>query len=190
MNGYNLALFIHLLGVIALFIAIGLVQRGGVNVRTAESVQQARTWLGLLRTTRTMFPSSGVVILLAGLYMAGDAWEFSDPWIVVSIVALVLMLAVGGAVIGRRFQAMGQAAATAPDGPVAGHLKTLIEDPLPWVLVYMNTGIGLGILWLMTNKPDWAASILIVVGLGALGAVLGMVGLRRTSGPSRAVGQQ
>lgn len=33
MNTYNIALFIHLLGVVTLFIAIALVQRGGAEVR-------------------------------------------------------------------------------------------------------------------------------------------------------------
>jgi hypothetical protein len=116
----GVALFIHLLGVITLFIAIGLLQRGGARLRASSTVEEMRLWLGLVQTTRRMFPAALLLILLSGLYMTDQSWTFDTPWIIVAIVSVVIMGALGGAVVGRGFAAIGRATSgtgsASPDG--------------------------------------------------------------------------
>ncbi|MGH2708669.1 MAG: hypothetical protein ACRDJK_10290, partial [Actinomycetota bacterium] len=90
-TGRSVALFIHLLGVVALFIAMGIVQRGGSGVRVSSTVEELRLWLGLVQTTRAMFPAALLFILGSGLYMADRSWSFDTPWIVVAIVSIVVI---------------------------------------------------------------------------------------------------
>jgi hypothetical protein len=179
MTLYEVALFIHLLGVVTLFIAIGITQRAGAQVRTAENLDHLRLWLGLIRMTRQMFPTSVVLLLLTGLYMAGDAWSFGDAWIVIAIVGVIALAVVGATVIGLRFQKIGMAAGAAGNGPVPAEIARAIEEPTIWIALYANSGMSLGILWLMATKPDWPASIAVVVGLALVGGLLGRLSLSR-----------
>jgi hypothetical protein len=187
MSGYDVVLFIHLLGVVTLFIAIGIVQRAGANARRAESLDHLRVWLGFVRTTQPMFPAAALILLATGLYMAGDAWEFDEPWIVVGIVGLVGMNLVGPLVIRPRLSRIGEAAGHAGDGPVPAEINRLRIEPTPWIAVSGNSGAALGILWLMIAKPDWVEAVAVVAVLAIVGAVIGSVVARRdtTAGVAR-----
>jgi hypothetical protein len=42
-------------------------------------------------------------------------------------------------------------------------------------------GMGIGVVWLMTIKPGWTQSILVVTILTVLGGLIGAVMVRRTA---------
>ena len=69
MSLYTLALFAHLVGVLSLFIGMGLQWTVIVGFRRAQSISQMRLWSGLLRPVAMLGPLSAVLILLAGGYM-------------------------------------------------------------------------------------------------------------------------
>ena len=52
MNLYAIALFVHMIGLIALFGGLVIVQDGGSRLRAATTWKEARTWLELLRPVR------------------------------------------------------------------------------------------------------------------------------------------
>jgi small-conductance mechanosensitive channel len=176
---YNVVLFAHVLGVVMLFAAFSVMQLGGARLRRAGSTEQARLWLGLLAVTGPMFAVAFLLILAGGLYMTVDVWSFSTPWIDVALVTVGIMLAVGNGVVGRGLSKMGKMAAAAPDGPLSPELRAAIEDRALWTSSFVLTGFGVGVLWLMTNKPGWTESILVVLGVGLIGAVLGSAATRR-----------
>lgn len=171
MNERSVALFIHLLGVVTLFIAVGMVQRLGAKIRSASSVEELRLWFSLVRTTGPMFPAAALVILASGLFMAARSFSFETPWIAVAIGAVVVMMILGGGVLGRAMAAMGKEAASA--GSVTPELARAIANPTPWVVLGLNSGMAIGVLWLMVNRPGWAQSIGVVVVLGVIGAIAG-----------------
>lgn len=176
---YNVVLFLHILGVVALFAAFAITQLGGAGLRRAESTDEARLWLGMLRVTGPMFGVAFFLILAAGLYMTVDVWTFSTSWVDVALVTAGIMVVLGTAVVGRGLSRMGQAAATAPEGRLSPDLRDLIADRAVWLSLFTLNGFGFAVLWLMTNKPGWAESILVVLVLGIIGAVLGSGVLRR-----------
>jgi hypothetical protein len=98
--------FIHLLGVVTLSSAIGINQRRGTRVRQAETLEHVRLWLGLMRTTRGMWPAAIVMILGAGLYMTADSWSFKTPWIATALVCVAVTLLAGLVMVGRRIGRM------------------------------------------------------------------------------------
>jgi hypothetical protein len=186
MSGYELALFLHILGVIILFGAIVLFQGVGARLRAAKTVSDARLSLLIMRPTGRMFPVGAVLLILTGLYMADQAWSFSTPWIVVAIVTIVLMLAVGGLLVGRTMERLGRAAMSAEDGVLPPELAEAIARG-PWIPIAAQSGMALGIVWLMTVKPEWVGSIVAIIIFALLGAVAGVAITRRPaqSSPSR-----
>jgi hypothetical protein len=182
-SAYTVALFVHVLGVVMLFVAMGLQQRGLAQVRSAGSLEHLRLWLGLVRSSQRIYGPAIVLLLAGGLFMAGKAWSFTTPWIVVALVGLGAMIVLGILVVGRRFGAIETAASAAGEGPVPPDVARRIAEPGPWVCLFALNGVAVGILWLMTNKPGWAVSVAVVAGLAAVaGAIGGTVAIPRRTG--------
>jgi hypothetical protein len=177
MRAYDFALFVHLLGVVTLFAAVTLMQAAGARLRRAATVEHVRLWLGLARPVRVMFPLAGLLLLGTGLFMAAEAWTFATPWVAVSIVGFVA-IAVGGEVQGRHFAAVGAAAAAAGEERVPSGLARLVARPAPWRSGFAMNGAAVGTLWLMATKPGWLGSVTAVLGLTAIGAIVGSAVVR------------
>jgi hypothetical protein len=185
MHVYDAMLFVHILGVVTLFGAITLTQVGVTRLGRAQTLDELRTWVGMTQIAGRMFPISFVLILVGGLYMAGDRGSFGDPWIVVALGSLVVMGALGGGVLGRTLESVGRSLATdasdrssgSPD--FAARVSASLRPPMMAL-----TGVSIGVLWLMTNKPGWVVSIAVVVGLGLVGALVGAVAARRGGKPA------
>jgi hypothetical protein len=178
---YNVVLFVHIVGVATLFAAFGAMQIGGSRVRHAQSVEQAGLWLGLLRVAGSLFGVAFLLILAAGLYMTVDVWTFSTPWVDVALVGVGIMIVLGGGVVARGLGKMGAAVAAADPGPLSQRLRDVIADPVIWASNFMAMGIAVGNLWLMTNKPGWVESVIVVVALALIGAGLGLAASRRSA---------
>ncbi|MBA2274986.1 MAG: hypothetical protein H0W21_13985, partial [Actinobacteria bacterium] len=77
--------------------------------------------------------------------------------------------------------AIGRSAAEAEGGAVPAEVKRLIATPTGWQAAFALNGIALGILWVMAIKPGLTHSIVVVVGLGLLGALAGYLVARPRS---------
>jgi hypothetical protein len=174
MSLYALALFAHLVGVLSLFIGMGLQWAVIVGFRRAQAVAQVRLWGGLLRPVAMLGPLSAVLILLAGGYMMFTTWGFDTPWIVVSIGAMLLMAALGMGITVRKLRVVQRAAiAYSPSDAISPELGRYIYNPMLWISTYLASGIALGIVFLMTTKPNWLISLLVVAVTIALGGIIG-----------------
>jgi hypothetical protein len=179
-SGRTIALFIHLMGVITLFIAMAMTQRVGARMRAASTIGELRLWLSLAKTTGAMWPSAFALILLSGLYMTTTLWSFETPWIVTGIATLVVMGAVGGGLIGRSFASIGRKAASAHG--VTAELRREVCRPALWIAASALNGLALAVLWLMVNKPGWGQSLGVVAALGVAGAAAGVIVSRKAVG--------
>ena len=105
---YNLALFLHIGGVLALVAALALEGAALRGLRTALTADEARTWLSVLRPLRWLGPAALGLILVAGLYLAAT---IASPggWIAVGLLGFLAIAALGGAVTGRRMRVVGPA---------------------------------------------------------------------------------
>src|SRR5206468_12567736 len=131
MNAYAIAMFVHMIGLIALFGGLVIIHHGGVRLRAAGTWQEARTWLDLLRPTRNMFIAGAVFLLGSGMFMARAQWTMRMPWIVVGMIVVLMFLATGALVSGRIFARIARAAAQA-QGPISDEARALIHSPLLW----------------------------------------------------------
>jgi len=171
-NTYGIALFVHIVGLIALFSALVLLQRGVVRLRTASTWEEARAWLGMVRPVGGMFFFGTLTLLATGLVMARLEWTSDAPWVVVGEI-VVAACAVVGAIVASAVARMSRIARRHA-GEVADEDHDVLRAPAIWAPVFAMNGAAMGVVWLMTTKPDWSVSIALPVLLTLAGAVAGM----------------
>ena len=71
---YSIALFLHVLGALGMFIALGVEWTSLRNLPNATNAREARGWLGLFLLLRRIYPLSFFTILVSGVYMMAVAW--------------------------------------------------------------------------------------------------------------------
>ena len=188
MLAYNIALFIHFVGLISVFGGFVIVARAGSRLRAATDMEQVRTWLALLTTTGPMFGAGYGMLLLSGIYMMATRWRGAHPWLIVAMLSLLAIWIVGGAILGRRVRAMNAAAAETK-GSISGELALQIANPSLWRTVGTLNGLAMGVVFVMTIKPGWLVSLSVAAIAAAIGAAVGAASAR--SAPRRgAVGAQ
>jgi Predicted integral membrane protein (DUF2269) len=171
MSLYALALFAHLVGVLGLFITIALQWTSILRLRRAQTIAQVREWASLVGILSWLGPASGLLLLVAGMYMTATAWNMNTPWITVSFFALVFLSVLGMGVTLRRLRAIRRSAAEAASGPIPPAVQRQIHDPLLWTSAQVMGGTALGVVLLMTTKPNLAVSLLVLVAALILGVL-------------------
>ena len=166
---YSIALFLHIVGDLGLFVGLGLEWVSLSYLQRAATAGQAREWLSVFKVQRRINPISWLAILIPGFYMAATAWR-ATAWVPTALGAVVLLAVLGAVLTGRRLAPMGQSVA-AESGPIPSTLRQQLADPLLWASLRIRTAIALGIVFLMTVKPDLLGSFLII----GLASVLGLV---------------
>ena len=162
---YQTALFLHILGVLGFFIALGISYTAVLGVRRAQTIQSIRLWTSSTNgVRRILFPLSSLLILVAGIYMVQTEWSDRAPWASVALIAL-FVLAIGASITqGRRLSALRKSAAAQPENaPVTGALWAQAHDAVIWVSVNASATVAIGIVYLMTLKPDALGSVIALV---------------------------
>ena len=169
---YSIALFLHIVGALGLFAALGLEWASLSYLRRAATVEQARDWLSMFNLQRRIYPLSWLSILIPGFYMAATAWR-ATAWVPTALGAVVLLAVLGAALTGRRMASIGQSVA-AENGPISSTLRQRLDDPLLRASLRIRTAIALGIVFLMSVKPDLLGSLLTIGVAGILGLVFSL----------------
>ena len=180
MTLYPVALFLHIVGALGLFTALALEWTSLRQLRRAATAEQAREWLGAVRLVRLVGPASLVVLLVPGLYMTATAWGWV-PWITVALGAMALLPPLG-AFNGLRLARIGPVVA-AEQGPLSPGVRRRLREPLLWTSVQTRAALVLGIVFLMTVKPDLSGALLTV----GTAVVLGLAASWPAWGRARAV---
>jgi hypothetical protein len=174
---YQIALFIHILGALSFFIAIGVVYASVLGIRRAQTVQPLKLWTGAaIPAMRVIFPIAGLVILVAGLYMVATEWQNQTGWATVALFALIALSIASALLQGRRITALSQQVAGQPDAaPVTGALQAQAHDAVTWVSVNASAAFAIGIVYLMTLKPDVVGSLIALGVALVVGLVFGLL---------------
>ena len=87
MSLYSISVFLHVVGALGIFAAIGLEWAGLANLKRATDTSQVREWLRLLAAPRTVAGPSALLVLVSGIYMTavrwvrrGGSWWRSPAW--------------------------------------------------------------------------------------------------------------
>jgi hypothetical protein len=170
MTLYSVALFIHVVGALLLFAAFTAEGIGIFHLRRATTSAQVRDWEGVAGLARVFGPASVVAILLPGIYMMVTTWGWV-PWIAVALFAW-FAVALMGATNGIRLSLVLRRAVV--DEALIGRIRSR-QYVVSWST---RLAIGLGIVLLMTNKPDLVWSLIAIVAAAAIGGGAGLVASR------------
>ena len=191
---YQLALFTHVMGALTLFIAVGLNFVSMVRMRQARSTGQLAEWARLGLLAGRMIPIAILFITGSAIYMVTVAWGWQTAWVDVVLATFIghgifvsafenprLNKLHKGALKAATAQAEGRAAratngsesaktgfsqAAQAEGPVPLELHLLANDALLWTVDITVTTTTVGMIFLMSVKPD------LVISLAAIGTTL------------------
>lgn len=185
MDGYHVALFFHLVALVAASAASAIVHLAGARGSRAATVSEVRQWHALAGMTARTFPLALLALFATGGYMvaARHGWTWDTGWVEAGIAGVIVLFA-SGAVIGGRSRAAGRALAGLADGPTAGRPPVLPRDPVVSALSWANTGVAMAVVFVMATKPSLAAS-LIVLAIGAAAGVMLALSPKRSHAPGR-----
>ncbi len=184
MTLYSIALFLHVIG--ALLLGTALTGEGIAlfHLRQATTREELRTWEGVALLGRVFGPSSVVLILLPGLYMMFASWGWV-PWIAVGLQGL-LLIAVIGASTGIRLGLLLRSAAAG--SPVTHDMRTRLRAAIFVVSWFTRVSIALGVVFLMTSKPQLVPALLAIAIAAAVGLTTGALIARRRAGQTGSAG--
>lgn len=174
------SLFLHVLAAVGL-IGGGIVQvMAGARLRGATTAEGITTWAGFARSGGYLVFASAAVSLLTGGHLAGAVWGgarggFSNPFITLGMLGLLLLAPVGPMLGGARLRRLIE---KTRHRDTAGDLATLRADARSaalWGPVHSLVGLGAGFVWIMSNKPGWLLTAVILVGSFALGWLSGVL---------------
>jgi hypothetical protein len=168
MTLYSIALFLHVVGALGLFVAFGIEGIGLAALGRASTLEQARMALGILARTRVLGPLSLGAILVFGFVLMGS-WG-PVGWILVALASLVLIAIIGAALTGMRMVPLGRAIAL-DNGTLTPDLLQRLQDPMLRTSLRLRVAIALGVVFLMTAKPDLTGALLSI----GIAIVLGLI---------------
>jgi len=181
---YSIALFLHIAGALGVFAALALDWVGTTSLRRARTVDQIRDWAGVYAVIRCLGGASVAALLVFGLYMTAVTWG-PTGWIAIGFLSL-LLIAILGALSGIRLSRV-LAEAGSGDGSLAEELRTQLQAPLFVASVRARTALALGVVFVMTVKPEAAVSLLVVAIALALGVASALPVLRQRSLRARSI---
>lgn len=179
MTLYSFALFVHILGALALFGALGLEWVALSNLRRVAMAEQAREWLKVFALFPRIYPLAWLAIILAGLYMTAAVWKGAG-WVIVALVSVVVLAVAGGALTSRRMASLAQGIAQ-EKGSLSSGLRMTLQDPYLLAVFQVRLAFTLGIVFLMVAKPGLELALLdmgVATVLGLLSTLLLRGGVR------------
>lgn len=186
MDRYHIALFIHIVALLAACAASALVHYSFTRRSASTSLSEARQWHAFASSTARVFPIAVVTLFITGATMigAGGALAWGAGWIDAGITGSVLLMGIG-AVIGRRSGVLRRELdrlAGIADGSLP---RAILHDPVTAGLLWANTGMALMIVLVMVIKPGRLES-LVALAIGVAGGFL--IGTRPVREKASSVG--
>lgn len=184
MTLYDVVLFLHIATLLAAIGLSGALHHAEWSTRKATTVGELRTMTAVYRHGN-LFPILIIALLAEGmglLHLSKDqdaTFEYSDPWVWTALLALAVLMASGGAVLGRHAASYATLLADATDGPIPAEVRAATFAPVPWAISHMNTALAVAVVLNMVSKPSDALSAVAVLVVGmVLGTLLGLAGSR------------
>ena len=174
MTLYTLALFLHVSGAIGIFGSLFLWLFGLAALRRASHVEQVRAIAWMLVLASPLMVGSVLLLGVGGFEMALSTWGIGVPWIVVSLVSVLLIGPIGAFVLDPRMRSLLATTREVPDGPLPEALFSRTHDPILMTGAAMLTTLLLGIVFLMTTKPALVLAILVMAVVFVLALVLSL----------------
>ncbi len=184
MSIYNIVLFVHVIGAIGYFLGMGILLFILLGLRRAQRVEHVRALIHLNELSAPVSAASAVLLLVTGLYLALAAWSLLTSWILVALISLLLMVPTSAALIApHRSAIVKQLAREAPGGELSEALERHLDDPVLATVCTTVAALLLGLVFLMTTKPNLVGSLIVMVVALLLGLATGALVSRMRRAP-------
>lgn len=191
MNAVSFVLFLHVVGMLGLFVALGLDGVSISRLRRSSSSEELAPWIGLSAAAPRVYRASVALVVISGGYLARDVVRGVTPgalaselgWLTTSVMALIAF-ALTAVLSLRRMRPIWRAASSAPASERIQLARA--HDPLLLLLFNVRTILALAIVFLMMIRPSLDASILVIVGASVLALVSSGFAWRRSQVASAA----
>ena len=144
----------HVASAFAIAAALSLAAVTLARLRRATTVSEARLWVEFAPRVPALAIIALVFLLLSGIYITAQMGGWTLAWPKVALGALILIGPLG-AVTGRRLRAIQIACAT--NAPNESDIFAKLRDPFLVFSMNMRIALVLGVLLLMTAKPELRA---------------------------------
>ena len=157
MSGHDLALLVHLVGVVFLFSGMSIAGVLHTAARGQERPSQVALLLGLSRVGVLFVAAGGVFVLAGGFWLIGESdgfYSLGDGWILAGLVLLLVAFVLGwlGGQQPKRTRLLAEQLARDVDAPNV-ELRELLDDPRSSTLNYAAAGAIFLAFVLMIWKP-------------------------------------
>ena len=157
----SLVLFVHVVGVLAMFVGLGLEWLGLDALRRSTARVEALRWL---RVSTVVPRFTGIALALtvaSGFYLGARYGVLGAGWMRASYAALLVMAIVSGPVARAPMRALRHAAQTPGDGVVSA-LRAAASHSILRLSLRVRVAFGLALVYLMIGKPDAPGSLLVM----------------------------
>jgi hypothetical protein len=165
MTVYTVVLFLHLVGVLFLFMNFALEWVIQGRVRNSATLEQARPWLMAGKRVPLLGAIGGIGVLIPGLWLAAHERVWSQAWIQAALTAALVIVVLGMAITRPRMRKLRMAAQDEVPGAAQGTgreesdaLKHL-RDPLIVYSLRIRVALAFGVVYLMAAKPGLMATL-------------------------------
>ncbi|WP_242343007.1 hypothetical protein [Anaeromyxobacter terrae] len=173
MSTYSILVFVHVLGGVGVYVALGIEAVALGGLRRAETPGDAGVWLRLHAVPRRLGPAAMITALASGAWMMATAWG-RQPWILGAFLGMVGMAIAGGGVTGRAMRRLRAALAGESGTALSSAFRDARGSAALTASLRVRIAIGLGILALMTVKPEAAGSGVILAAAVVAGLAAGI----------------
>jgi len=164
-------LFLHVTAAMGIVAGLGIEGLTLVHLRAARNGEDVRQSLTSSRYAQRIAGSSLLVAIITGLYLATVYWHWSGAWMGVAMLTIIAMALVGGLMTGRALRSVTDAMGAGAIPALQGRLGMSYT---------IRLGLFLGIVFLMTTKPESGPIALAAVAVsGAVGFLAGLPARRR-----------
>jgi hypothetical protein len=166
MTAYAIALFFHFVGMVGLFVGYGLEWTGSSLLRRASTADQGRFALGIYRLSMPISGPGLLLLILSGGYLAALTGGMKQGWISAALLGIVFALGIGFVLILPRVRAI-RASIPEASATLSAAAVARTKDPMVATLIRVRFLLALGIVLIMTSKPQLLSTALFVL-LGSI----------------------
>lgn len=158
---YSIVLFLHIIGAILMFIALGTTLAAMISMIHAKRVETMQAWASLAVKMDSAMPFCIILIIMPGLYLVVTTWGWGQAWANFSLVLLLGMTVMGVTVNVRKLRGILNTAnvEAVGAGVPSENLMNEAKDRTLWNSISVMVMLSVGIVFLMTVKAGVAGSI-------------------------------
>lgn len=162
---YSIALFLHIVGALGMFAAIGIEWLALISLRQADNVNTFNQWSKTMQKLGRLHAPAWITILITGIYMMVTAWGRQD-WIIIAFLLIVVMILLGAVLTRKKFASLAKEIIRL--GKISPVIQHRLNDKVFLYSLSLRTAIALDIIYLMAVKPEFTGAVVsFVIALAA-----------------------